>query len=62
MGTGKPITDVHGITRNRIDAVQAYQSLTGGGAGPCIDSPTFFTPLATAFQPIADSSAFATCP
>ena len=39
-GTGKPITDVNGITRNRIDAVQAYQSLIGGSSGPCIDSST----------------------
>lgn len=31
--TGKPITDKNGITRRRIDAVAAYQALTGGGGG-----------------------------
>lgn len=39
MTTGKPITDVNGITRNRIDAVQAYQALAGTGGGdtsPCV--------------------------
>jgi len=36
MTTGKPLTDVNGITRSRIDAVQAYQALAGGGTpGPC---------------------------
>jgi len=32
--TGRPITDPrNGVTRRRIDAVQAYQQLTGGGGG-----------------------------
>ena len=40
--SGRPITDANNITRNRIDAVQAYQTLGGGGTsgGPCVDSPT----------------------
>lgn len=39
MTTGRPRTDVNGITRNRIDAVQAYQALTGGSGGGCVDGP-----------------------
>ena len=35
MSTGHPITDVNGITRNRIDAVQAYQALASGGG--CVE-------------------------
>jgi len=36
-GTGKPITDVNGITRNRIDAMAAFQYLGGSGnTGPCV--------------------------
>ncbi|HEX5760412.1 MAG TPA: S8 family serine peptidase [Thermoanaerobaculia bacterium] len=37
MTTGRPLTDVNGITRNRIDAVAALQAL-GGGANtdPCV--------------------------
>jgi hypothetical protein len=34
--TGRPRTDVNGITRNRIDAVAAFQALGGGGSGPCV--------------------------
>lgn len=40
MSTGRPITDVNSITRKRIDAVQAYQSLAGTGSGPCEPGPT----------------------
>ena len=38
MTTGRPLTDVNAITRNRIDAVAAYQALTGSGGstGPCV--------------------------
>ena len=37
MTTGRPLTDVNGITRNRIDAVAALQALGGGGSnGPCV--------------------------
>jgi subtilisin family serine protease len=38
MTTGRPRTDVNGITRNSIDALAAYQSLagTGGGGNPCV--------------------------
>jgi hypothetical protein len=32
MTTGRPITDVNGITRDRIDVLAAYQSLAGGSA------------------------------
>jgi hypothetical protein len=36
-GTGKPITDVNSITRNRIDAVAAFQFLGGSGnSSPCV--------------------------
>jgi subtilisin family serine protease len=31
MTTGKPLTDVNGIIRNRIDAVAAFQALGGSG-------------------------------
>lgn len=40
MTTGRPRTDVNGITRNRIDAVQAYQALAGGSGGDCVAGPT----------------------
>ncbi|MDQ1346953.1 MAG: Peptidase protein [Acidobacteriota bacterium] len=40
MSTGLPITDLNGITRSRIDAVQAYQTLAGGGADACVPGPT----------------------
>lgn len=43
MTTGKPITDVNSITRNRIDAVAAHLALTGSGGGdtsPCVASAT----------------------
>ena len=32
-GTGRPVEDARGVTRNRIDALAAYQSLAGGGDG-----------------------------
>jgi subtilisin family serine protease len=39
--TGRPRTDVNGITRGRIDAVAALQALGGGSSGPCVpDSET----------------------
>jgi hypothetical protein len=37
--SGKPITDVNGITRNRIDAVDAY-NLLAPSTGPCVPSAT----------------------
>lgn len=40
MTTGKPITDVNGITRSRIDAMAAHQSLTGGSTEPCVEDAT----------------------
>ena len=41
MTTGKPITDVNSITRNRIDAVSAHLALSGGGGtGPCVQDAT----------------------
>jgi hypothetical protein len=37
MTTGRPRTDVNGITRNRIDAVAAFQALGGGNtSGACV--------------------------
>lgn len=38
MTTGRTITDVNGIARNRIDAVAAYNALSGGGTSPCVRS------------------------
>lgn len=41
MTTGKPITDVNGITRSRIDAMAAHQALSGGGStSPCVQDAT----------------------
>jgi hypothetical protein len=32
-GTGRPVEDAHGLTRNRVDALAAYQRLAGGDGG-----------------------------
>ncbi len=41
MTSGTPIQDPrNGITRARIDAVEAYHTLSGGGSGPCVSGPT----------------------
>jgi len=41
MNTGVSIFDArNGLTRKRIDAVSAYQSLAGGGGGPCVPGST----------------------
>ena len=49
--TGKPLTDVNGITRNRIDAVAAFQALGGGGnAGPCVRDADTACLLANRFE------------
>jgi hypothetical protein len=34
VATGTPVADAHGITRNRVDALAAYQLLAGGGPLP----------------------------
>jgi subtilisin family serine protease len=39
MTTGRPLQDVNGITRNRVDAVAAFQALGGGGGGGGDTSP-----------------------
>lgn len=39
MTTGKPITDVNGITRGRVEAVAAYQALVPN-TGPCVEDTT----------------------
>jgi len=43
LNTGRPRTDVNGITRNRVDAMELYEHLIGaggggggGGGGPCV--------------------------
>ncbi len=38
--TGRPLTDVNGITRNRIDALAAHVALTGGDGSPCVPDDT----------------------
>ncbi len=71
MATGRPRTDVNGITRSRIDAVAAFQSLSGGGGGtgPCVQDSTTACLLNNRFRAVvrfrgsfdnspADSSAF----
>lgn len=41
-GSGRPLSDVNGVTRNRIDALDAHDALAGGGpGGPC--QPDAFT-------------------
>jgi subtilisin family serine protease len=36
MTTGRALTDVNGITRDRIDALAAYQALAGVATGACV--------------------------
>lgn len=50
MTTGRPITDANGITRNRIDALQAYQALAGTGGGPCVQNATTLCLLGNRFE------------
>lgn len=50
MSTGRPITDVNSITRRRIDGVQAYQSLSGSGGGPCVPGPDTACLLGSRFK------------
>ena len=38
--TGKPITDTNHITRNRIDALAAYQALLAGNTSGCVRDAT----------------------
>ena len=54
--TGRPLTDVNQITRDRIDALAAYQSLAGGSTAPCVRDASTACLLSDRFEVKVDYS------